>query len=76
MRPSECHSLPGDRTGREKSGHGNKDTEQVPLTSWGDRIVWDKSEHGKSATEGVALTGCRPHQAEQVKSGHGNNATE
>ena len=33
-RPSDAHSQTGDRTGRDKSGHGKKPTERCALTSW------------------------------------------
>ena len=33
-RPSDAHSHSGDRTGRDKSGHGNKPTERCALTNW------------------------------------------
>ena len=32
--PSDAHSRPGDRTGRDKSGHGKKLTERCALTNW------------------------------------------
>ena len=33
-RPSDAHSQTGDRVGRDKSGYGNKPTEQCALTNW------------------------------------------
>jgi hypothetical protein len=37
--PCEGHSLPGDHTGRDKSGHGKNPTERGALTSW--RPHWE-----------------------------------
>ena len=75
MRLSEQHSLSGDRTGRDKSGHGKKTPIKChSLTR--DPMKRDKSGHGKSATEGVSPTLWISHRIEQVRSGHRKNATE
>ena len=45
-RPREVHSRPGNRTGRDKSEHGEKPTEQGALTLWrphgGDQVRTQK----------------------------------
>ena len=73
--PSKGHSLPGDRRGREKSGHGKKVTEQGVLTSWrpqkeGEvRICMERRQTSKDHSHS------RDHRGWN-KSGHGNKPTK
>ena len=65
-RLSKGYSLPGDRTGRDKSEH----SEQVPNeghSQTGDHRGRDKSGHGKKATERGALTVWIPRREGQVR---------
>ena len=66
--PSNAHSRPGDRTGRDKSGHGKKLTERCALTNWRPHRK-GQVRHRKKLTERCALTFWRPHRKGQVRTG-------
>ena len=49
IRPTEAHPHSGDRTGRDKSEHGNNPTDRGPLTDWrphreGQVRTWKESD--------------------------------
>ena len=66
IRPTEAHSLPEDRTGRDKSGHGKNTTDRAHSPTRG-RTWRDKSGHRKNPIDRGPLTNWRPHREVQIR---------
>ena len=66
IRPTEAHSLPEDRTGRDKSGHGKNTTDRAHSPTRG-RTWRDKSGHRKNPIDRGPLTIWRPHREVQIR---------